>query len=626
MMRIIFLFSALFLFIAAMTMSVVAEQPADSTFLTPRQYDEQFIGGEYLRYAPPPPPSIASPQYQSGDTVTILCDIENYSFGTFGGTDCWGWRDNDGTEYAIMGIDVGVAFVNTSTKTVADIVIGPQSSCGSARWRDMVTYQNYCYCVSECSGTNSGLMVIDMKYLPDSVHFIGSFQVSNSGQLTSHNLAIDTATGYAYAQGGSSANTAVRILSLANPENPVYVGSFGPSGGVHDMYARNDTVYLAEGFNPYFSIWDLSNKNAPQQLARINIPSAGYVHNIWPSGDGNYVVTTEETSFKTVKIWDIQDLGNVQLVGQYLGSSGLAHNAQVQGDTIFISHYESGISIVDMSNASAPAEIGVFNAYPTDNPDYAGALGVYPHTVSGNIYASNLDGQLFVIQYDNVILADTMWVDSVIGSAGSQVKVDIVASNSLPIYQFVVPIQYAGPYNLTLDSVSTAGLRTAYFEELTTIASDPNNKRKAYALTSSSVGTSPPLEPGKGPILSLYFTIPFGASGTLNSITLSSFNNNDVTFGQECIAYTPDTINGAVLLGSPCCMDNRGNVDNDLNDEINVADLTYLVDYLFSGGPIPPCGAEGNVNGDANEFILVDDLTYLTDYLFNGGPPPPSCP
>jgi hypothetical protein len=81
---------------------------------------------------------------------------------------------------------------------------------------------------------------------------------------------------------------------------------------------------------------------------------------------------------------------------------------------------------------------------------------------------------------------------------------------------------------------------------------------------------------------------------------------------------------GAFEAGCPCCVGRRGNVDGDPNHRVNVADLTYLVDYLFRTGPLPPCSEEGNVNGDSN--INVADVTYLVDYLFRGGPAPPPCP
>jgi hypothetical protein len=81
-----------------------------------------------------------------------------------------------------------------------------------------------------------------------------------------------------------------------------------------------------------------------------------------------------------------------------------------------------------------------------------------------------------------------------------------------------------------------------------------------------------------------------------------------------------------VIDTTGCCIGDRGNVNGDAGDDINVADLTYLVDFLFRGGPAPSCTEEGNVNGDTQEQINVADLTYLVDFLFRGGALPPPCP
>jgi hypothetical protein len=67
-------------------------------------------------------------------------------------------------------------------------------------------------------------------------------------------------------------------------------------------------------------------------------------------------------------------------------------------------------------------------------------------------------------------------------------------------------------------------------------------------------------------------------------------------------------------------------VNLDLNENIDVSDLSYLVDLLFRGGPAALCAEEANVNGDAGEQINVSDLSYLIDLLFRGGPAPPPCP
>jgi len=76
-----------------------------------------------------------------------------------------------------------------------------------------------------------------------------------------------------------------------------------------------------------------------------------------------------------------------------------------------------------------------------------------------------------------------------------------------------------------------------------------------------------------------------------------------------------------------CCNGMRGNVDGDENDEVSVADLTYLVTYLNKDGPRPSCLEEADINasGDKNP-INEDDLYYLVAYIMQGGPPPCDCP
>lgn len=80
-----------------------------------------------------------------------------------------------------------------------------------------------------------------------------------------------------------------------------------------------------------------------------------------------------------------------------------------------------------------------------------------------------------------------------------------------------------------------------------------------------------------------------------------------------------------------CCQGIRGNINGDPDDRVNIADLAYVIAYLFPqdtpSGPPPGCVEEGNVNGDPNDDVNVLDVTYLIAFLFGipNGPAPPSC-
>ncbi|MDH4035796.1 MAG: hypothetical protein OEV80_18545, partial [candidate division Zixibacteria bacterium] len=67
-----------------------------------------------------------------------------------------------------------------------------------------------------------------------------------------------------------------------------------------------------------------------------------------------------------------------------------------------------------------------------------------------------------------------------------------------------------------------------------------------------------------------------------------------------------------------------GNVDNSPSETVDITDLVYMVDYMFSGGSPPPCMQE--VDMDGSPGIDIGDLVYLVDYMFTGGPLPLECP
>lgn len=73
-----------------------------------------------------------------------------------------------------------------------------------------------------------------------------------------------------------------------------------------------------------------------------------------------------------------------------------------------------------------------------------------------------------------------------------------------------------------------------------------------------------------------------------------------------------------------CCLDIRGNIDGDVSDQIKVNDLTYLIEYLFRFGAVPPCPNEADIDGDGQ--VKVNDLTALIGYLFRFGAAPAACP
>ncbi len=60
--------------------------------------------------------------------------------------------------------------------------------------------------------------------------------------------------------------------------------------------------------------------------------------------------------------------------------------------------------------------------------------------------------------------------------------------------------------------------------------------------------------------------------------------------------------------------------DCNANGIVDLGDVNYLVNYLYSGGPPPDPVCVGDVNDDG--VVNVGDVVYLVSYLYKGGPAP----
>lgn len=76
--------------------------------------------------------------------------------------------------------------------------------------------------------------------------------------------------------------------------------------------------------------------------------------------------------------------------------------------------------------------------------------------------------------------------------------------------------------------------------------------------------------------------------------------------------------NGICVKEAPINNLKRGDLNGDGN--VDIADLTYLVSYLYKNGTAPNPLEVADVNGDGS--VNEGDIAYLTSYLFAGGPAP----
>jgi choice-of-anchor B domain-containing protein len=314
----------------------------------------------------------------------------------------WGYRASNGREYAILGCANGTAFfdvTDTANVVECDFIPGPTNG-----WREMKTYSHYAYIVSEAN--NSGLLIVDLQYLPDSVHVVRTW--TYTGYTKTHSIQQDGP--YLFINGGNvtqgmSDPGGVTVVDLtSNPENPTKRGSWGTEY-VHDCRVRNDTMYACNIYDPpgTVSVINLANKDLLTSITSwVNNPNP-FPHNCALLPGRTYILTTDETSTPNgkLKVWNISNLSNVTFVTNWMPTgitNSIVHNVEIYGNYALIAHYTAGVRLVNISNPAAPTEVAWYDTYPSNNNNtYNGCWGVYMFP-SGKIIASDRQTGLYVLR------------------------------------------------------------------------------------------------------------------------------------------------------------------------------------------------------------------------------------
>lgn len=328
--------------------------------------------------------------------------------------DIWGYTTPTGEEYAIIGNVDSILIVDITDCTNPTRVYGYEGG-STATWRDFKTYDTYVYAV--CDGCNEGLHIFDMSALPGGsiTHSLTTTSFFNKA----HNIYIDEATKKLYAAGTNTATEGVVILDLATtPADPTLIeeiefddeiGWTSANFYVHDLYVRNDTAYCSHGYQGYY-IWDMTNLNNITVLGDYD--GGGYNHSSWTTDDLAYAYYAEEVpTGRPMAVVDLANLGSpvndinvVHTFEDALGGTQDAtpHNPFIKDDTLYISYYEDGIKMYDLSNPAVPNLIGYYDTYPdngTGYNGYDGAWGTYPFFASGCICVSDIKYGLNVLKY-----------------------------------------------------------------------------------------------------------------------------------------------------------------------------------------------------------------------------------
>ncbi len=326
--------------------------------------------------------------------------LSNLNYQTLHATelsDIWGYVDELGNEYALVGGNDGISIVNvTNPSSPTEVYWLPGMN---SVWRDLKCWGDYLYVTTEAQ---QGLTIIDLSPLPQSNVLTHVFYTGPSGGATewesAHNLFIDS-SGYAYIFGANRGNGGVIMLDVhTNPMAPIEVGVFD-TWYAHDGYVRNNILYGAHISDGHFSVVDVTNKANPVLLG-VKPTTNFFTHNIWESDDAKHVFTTDEVSGAFLGAYNVEDPSNMYETDRIQSSPGsgvIPHNVHVKGDFLVTSYYRDGVTVHDISRPNNLVEVGRFDTSPFSGGGFNGCWGTYPFLPSGNVLATDIEQGLFVL-------------------------------------------------------------------------------------------------------------------------------------------------------------------------------------------------------------------------------------
>ena len=359
--------------------------------------------------------------------------------------DIWGYEDENGARYALMGGWDGTYIVDISTNPSSPELVSFIPGSTSSH-RDIKSHENYVYIGTEANYPDPELYEQGEYYVePQGIQVIDMSDPSNpvevsewDGVVESHNIM--EADGYLYVIGSQSLfsnNGEVEawglddliILDLADPSDPIKVGGWSDGVYIHDVCIYEDILYGCDLYNDNMYAFDISDKTNPTVITIW--PGISHAHSCWVSENGNTLFTGSETTGGHIMSWDVSDLSNVTYLDSWLpddGENWSAHNVFVLGDRLYISYYVYGLQVLDISDPSNLELAAFYDTFDQETESiYNGAWGTYPFFGSDNVIVSDRRTGLYVIDVIN---------------DGSELLGDINGDESIDVLDIVMVVDF----------------------------------------------------------------------------------------------------------------------------------------------------------------------------------------
>jgi choice-of-anchor B domain-containing protein len=225
-----------------------------------------------------------------------------------------------------------------------------------------------------------------------------------------HNLWADDHQLYLAGYGMGGGNV---IVDVSNPATPVRLTAI-PTG-FHDNTVIGHYLYVAAGYDG-FTRYDITNPALPVAEVTYNSSDSDtsyYAHIAWPI-DERYVFASEEVQIPpagfgpgSFRVLDFGKPKRPSTVFRWTSEHAkddhriTAHNVYVHQGFAYLSYYQDGVRVLDVSDPREPVEVAWYDTYPEPVQTlFEGCWGVYPFAGPDRIYASDRTHGLFVLAFN----------------------------------------------------------------------------------------------------------------------------------------------------------------------------------------------------------------------------------
>ncbi len=255
------------------------------------------------------------------------------------------------------------------------------------RPQDVKTRNGIGYFAMDIDG---GVDVVDLSD-PTQPTFLANIPIGDTHNVFVHeNLLFTT----------SARSPVLQVFDVSDPANPEYWYTVRGGNTLHDMTVIGNRLYtssFAEGTR-IFDISNISATSPPVELGLVLTGSSS--HSSWATANNNILVSARERSNGEIAFFDVSDAADPQLLSLVFdndfGADAFSpHNPIIIGQTAYVSWYEAGLQVFDLSDPVNPVHLGRYDT--TDN------WGVYPFLGNDRVLLSDISDGLIIVDVTGVL-------------------------------------------------------------------------------------------------------------------------------------------------------------------------------------------------------------------------------